>query len=430
MRGTKLYLRDFYQSHPFLRDIFTLMVGTVISQLIPIIISPLLTRIYRPEDFGVFALYVAVTQMIAVIATARYELAIMIPEKDEDAQNLLVLSLIITVIITFTSFFIVWIFNSFICRLVGNTQLSKWLYFVPLSVLFLGIFQALNYWFNRHKNYRIISFSKIMQAVVNGIANLGLGVWLRGTVGLIVGIILGQLTAAGVLSGKFYKSSRNELNVVSKENIKQQAKLYSDFPKINSLHAFIDILQLSVVVFIISAFFESTIVGFYALTLRVLKTPLNFIGKAVAQVFYQRATESYNKGYDLRRLVKKTVIRLAIVSLPFFLVLFLFAPSIFSLVFGKEWVEAGRFTQILTPWLLLTFVYSPVSQIPLIVNKQRIYLVLGLVYNLLIILIFFYAGYFQKNIYLGMYLLTGVMSLFLIILIIWLIKISKSKSMR
>lgn len=400
------------------------------SQLIPIIISPLLTRIYRPEDFGLFALYVAVTQMIAVIATARYELAIMIPEKDEDAQNLLVLSIIITVIITLTSFFIVWSFNSFICRLVGNTQLSKWLYFVPLSVLFLGIFQALNYWFNRHKNYRIISFSKIMQAVVNAITNLGLGIWRRGTFGLIVGLILGQLTAAGMLSRKYYQLNSNEWRVISRENIKRQAKLYSDFPKINSLHAFIDILQLSVVVFIISVFFESTIVGFYALTLRVLKTPLNFIGKAVAQVFYQRATESYNKGYDLRKLVKKTIIRLAIISLPFFLILFFFAPKIFSLVFGKEWVEAGHYTQILTPWLLLTFIYSPISQIPLIVNKQRIYLVLGFVYNLLIILIFFYAGYFQKNIYSGMYLLAGVMSLFLIILIIWLVKISTSKSMR
>lgn len=430
MIGTRRHLRDFYQSHPFLRDILTLMVGTMISQLIPIIISPLLTRIYRPEDFGLFALYVAVTQMIAVIATARYELAIMIPEKEEDAHNLLVLSILITVIITLASFFIVWSFNSFICRLVGNTQLSKWLYFVPLSILFLGIFQALNYWFNRHKNYRIISFSKIMQAVVNAITNLGLGIWRRGTFGLIVGLILGQLTAAGMLSRKYYQLNSNEWRVVSRENIKRQAKLYSDFPKINSLHAFIDILQLSVVVFIISVFFESTIVGFYALTLRVLKTPLNFIGKAVAQVFYQRATESYNKGYNLRKLVKKTIIRLAIISLPFFLILFFFAPAIFSLVFGKEWVEAGHYTQILTPWLLLTFIYSPVSQIPLIVNKQRIYLVLGFVYNLLIILIFFYAGYFQKNIYLGMYLLTGVMSVFLIILIIWLVKISKSKSKR
>ncbi len=178
--GTKLHIKDFYQSHHFLRDVLTLMIGTMISQIIPIIISPLLTRIYRPEDFGIFALYVSVTQLIAVVATARYELAIMIPKEDDDALNLLVLSVLITFVVTAASFFILWIFNSHLCQLVGNNDLSKWLYLVPLSVFFLGIFQALNYWFNRHKNYRIISFSKIMQAVINGVANLGLGVWLRG----------------------------------------------------------------------------------------------------------------------------------------------------------------------------------------------------------------------------------------------------------
>jgi len=40
----------------FAKNVLTLMTGTTIAQAIPIAISPILTRIYTPEDFGVFAL--------------------------------------------------------------------------------------------------------------------------------------------------------------------------------------------------------------------------------------------------------------------------------------------------------------------------------------------------------------------------------------
>ena len=150
------HLKNRYQSSQFLKNVLTLMIGSVFSQAIPILISPLLTRLYKPDDFGLFALYTSIAQLIGVIATARYELAIMIPEKDEDALNLLVLSVSITAMVTVGSMLVMWIFNSAICRLAGNDQLSTWLYFVPLSVFFLGIFQALNYWFNRKKKYHFI----------------------------------------------------------------------------------------------------------------------------------------------------------------------------------------------------------------------------------------------------------------------------------
>ena len=78
----------------FSRDVLTLMTGSTIAQAIPIAITPILTRLYMPEDFGVLALFVAVTAILGSIANGCYEFAIMLPEQDEDSINIAALGLL------------------------------------------------------------------------------------------------------------------------------------------------------------------------------------------------------------------------------------------------------------------------------------------------------------------------------------------------
>ena len=94
----------------FSKNVLTLMTGTTIAQAIPIAISPILTRIYTPEDFGVLALFVAITTIFGTIANGRYELAIMLPKKDEDAINIFALGFIITCFISLILLILVLIF--------------------------------------------------------------------------------------------------------------------------------------------------------------------------------------------------------------------------------------------------------------------------------------------------------------------------------
>ena len=126
-------LKKRFTSGSFARNVLTLMTGTTIAQAIPIAISPILTRIYTPEDFGVFALYMSIASIIAVLATGRYELAIMLPKKDEDAVNIVALSIIIAFFVSLISFLIVFIFNTQITNLLGNPEISNWLYFIPIT---------------------------------------------------------------------------------------------------------------------------------------------------------------------------------------------------------------------------------------------------------------------------------------------------------
>ena len=140
----------------FNRNVLTLMTGTTIAQAIPIAISPILTRIYTPEDFGVLALFVAITSIFGSIANGRYELAIMLPKKDENAINIFALGLIITFSMSFILLVLVVLFNEQITELLKNDEISVWLYFVPIAVLFIGLYNMLAYYNNRKKYYKVI----------------------------------------------------------------------------------------------------------------------------------------------------------------------------------------------------------------------------------------------------------------------------------
>ncbi|WP_339060568.1 oligosaccharide flippase family protein [Tepidibacillus marianensis] len=169
----------------FARNVFTLMTGTTIAQAVPILISPILTRLYSPEDFGVLAVFLSVTAMIAVISTGRYELAIMLPNEDKDGANLVVLSLFIDIAISLVSFLILWVFNAPITRMLGTPQISIWLFLVPISVFLTGLYQSLNYWSNRRKQYKRLARSRVSKSVGTGAFNIGSGFFRTGSFGLI-----------------------------------------------------------------------------------------------------------------------------------------------------------------------------------------------------------------------------------------------------
>ena len=188
-------LKRFKPKSEFNRNILTLLTGTTIAQAIPIAISPILTRIYTPEDFGIFAIFLAITLIIGSIANGRYELAIMIPKKDEDAINIFALGFIIASSISFVLLVLVLIFKKYFSFLLGNEEIGVWLYFVPISVFFIGIFNLLNYFNNRKKNYKDISNANILKSIVAAIMQLSIGLIQQGATGLISGQIISQFFA-------------------------------------------------------------------------------------------------------------------------------------------------------------------------------------------------------------------------------------------
>jgi O-antigen/teichoic acid export membrane protein len=355
----------------FSRNVLTLMTGTTIAQAIPIAISPILTRIYSPADFGLFALFIAIASIFGSIANGRYELAIMLPKKDEDAINIFALGFIITSIISISLLILVVIFNDFFTKLLKNEEISLWLYFVPLMVFFTGVWNILNYFNNRKKLYKDIANATIIKSIVLAIVQLSLGFIKQGVFGLITGQIASQAFSNTKL---FLNILRDKVLVskISKVKIIALAKRYKDFPKLSMWGIFANTLSTQSTNILISSLFSVVTLGFYSLVQRVLDVPSALIGGAIGQVFFQEATKEKEKTGKAINSFDKTIKKLLIIGIPSFGVLFFVVEDLFAIVFGEEWRIAGTYAKIVTPLFFIRFVVATVSNINNVFELQKL----------------------------------------------------------
>lgn len=377
----------FKAKNEFARNVLTLMMGTTIAQAIPIAISPILTRIYSPKDFGLFALFMSITSFISVSATARYELAILLPKSEEEAINIVSLSMIFAILISLISLLVIFIFKDKIVDFFNNHDISNWLYLIPLSVLLTGFYQSFNYWTNRKKNYKRLASNRVIQTTSTASANLLIGILSKFN-GLILGQIIGQAIVTFMLGKKIWQEDVNALKVVSTNMQITQLKTYKKFPLLNLPNAIVDGIRLVGIDTLITKFFTSSILGQYYLAFRMLQAPMSIIGSSFSQVFIQKIA-SVNKR-EINLIVRKFISLSLLVTIPIFSLIYFLAPSIFKIIFGKEWIVAGKIASVLCPWIALNFISSPISNVYIVLNKQEYMLIFAILYMILPLSIIYY----------------------------------------
>lgn len=370
------------------KNVFTLISGTIIGQALPIAIAPILTRIYSPDDFGLFGLYLALVSVLGIISTGRYELAVVMPSKKDDAYQLVILSFKIVLLLSFSLLMLVWLFNDIISSLLGNPNIGAWLYWMPLSVFLIGCYQALYYWFNREKTYRVMAKSRVVQSgfLVGGQTGTGM-VSKLSSGGLIFGHLIGSAVATSYLAGKFCKATKGKF----KSNVESQKKLaatYINFPKYMLLANSLNTLSRQLPIIFFNLYYNSIVSGYYLIIQRVVGAPVSIAGSAVADVFRQEANIAYINRGECKKEFLDVLRKLLLVSVIPFLIFGYVAPDFFALVFGDNWRLAGEYAQILTPMFFLQFIVSPLSCMYMISGNQREDLFLQLLIIFMVIIIF------------------------------------------
>jgi O-antigen/teichoic acid export membrane protein len=368
------------ESSPFVKDVIKLVTGTTIAQIITILASPIITRLYGPEAFGTLALFVSITGIIGVIACMRYELTIMLPTNDDDAINLLGLSLLMVVIITLLTGIGLFFVGDALLALLRAPGLVYYLWLIPPFILSGGIFLALNYWNSRTRHFGRLSVARVTSAAVTTGTQLGAGFSGYATGGSLIGAsLVGSAVSTAVLSGKIWRDDWDIFKRgISWHRMMTGLKRYKKFPLIDSGSALLNTISWQLPVLLLSMFFSPVIVGFYALGMLVLQAPMNLIGGSIAQVFFQRAANAKHNG-NLSMLVENIFWILLKISMFPLLLLVIVGKDIFLVVFGQAWGEAGLYAQILGIWAIFWFISSPLSTI-LSVHER-----LGLGFNLTIL---------------------------------------------
>ena len=356
----------------FAVDTLKLMSGTTLAQVLSILAAPFLTRLYGPAAFGVLGLFIAVTRILTQVSGGRYELAIMLPKEDEEAVNVLGLSLSLVLVTSTILIPITFVVGKPLTRILNAPELMPYLWLIPLAVFFGGNLLALNYWHSRQRNFGRLSLARLAQSA--SALGLQLGAGYAGFTsggGLIGGLVAGQAIAATALAGMdWHHTVALGKQSISRAKIRSVLGRYRKFPQFNVWSTLMNSLSWQLPTFFLSAFFSPVEVGLFALGNRVVELPMRLVGSSIAQVFFQRASRARHEE-TLAEVVASTFRYLVALSFfPLMLLVFI-APEMFRLIFGAEWGEAGVYTQILAPWIFFWFVSSPMSTLFSVLERQE-----------------------------------------------------------
>jgi len=367
-------------SSSFASDVLKLVGGTIFVQVLTVLAYPLLTRFYSPETFGIAALFTSMTSIIGVVVCLRYEMAIMLPKRNEEAANLLGLCLIIATSISILLVPIIWVGQEPVLRLLNAPELAPYLWLIPPAVFLSGVFLALNYWNSRSKRFGRLSIARINASISTTGTQIGAGVAGYPTSGSLIGAsIIGSAVSSLVLGGQIYRDdSRIFRESINPADMCLELKRYRKFPLINMLSALLNSISWQLPIFLLTAFFSPFIAGLYSICTGVLQFPMSFIGSSISQVFFQRAVESKVEG-TLSSLVENVFKVLVLLGLFPMLILALIGRDLFEVVFGSAWSEAGIYAQLLGLWTFLWFISSPLSTLYIVLEKQELGLKINIV---------------------------------------------------
>jgi len=372
----RLKLANFRKS-AFLRSVGVLVGGTAFAQALMILLLPLLTRLYTPEDFSVLAVYVSLLGIISVAACLRFDVAIPLPEGDEDAANLLGLALACSFAISVLAGTLVLAFPEVITHLIGQPRLKPYLWLIPLGVLLASSYSALQFWAVRKKAFHAVARTKMTQAI----GGVGIQAAL-GWVGLApFGLLFGQMINSGAgilgLGLRAFKGDRNTMRAISLPRMRSAFSEYHRFPKYSVVESVANSAGIQLPVILIASLAVGPEAGFLMLAMRAMQAPMGLIGTAVSQVYLSRAPSEYRAGV-LGPFTARMIGGLMKTGVGPLIFAGVIAPVVFPIIFGEKWFRAGELVAWMTPWFVMQFLVSPVSMTLYVTGNQKTALVLQL----------------------------------------------------
>lgn len=366
-------------SNRFVRNVALVATGTAGAQAITMAFSPIITRLYGPESFGILGTFTATLAVVTPIAALTYPIAIVLPKKDDDARSIAKLSFFLALCISLIFATIVLIGEQAIAQLLNLETIAPYLLLIPVAMFLSSLQQIMQQWLIRKKQFKVSARIAVSQSLILNIAKTGIGfVHPAGAVLIVVTTLGNALYALQLwLGAKRWSSPAEYIHRPAKAlpSWKKIAHQYRDFPLYRAPQVTINAFSQSLPILMLASFFGPAAAGFYSLSRVTLAMPTALLGKAISDVFYPRIAEAAHANENIfSHIFKATTALMVIGIIPFGLV-FLWGPILFELVFGSEWGQAGEYARWLSLWLFFGFTNRPiVSAIP-VLNLQGYFLI-------------------------------------------------------
>lgn len=351
------------------RGVGVLVGGTTVAQALAVLALPLITRLYTPDDFSLLAVYSSLLGIIAALACLRLEIAIPIPESDEDAASLLRLALASATLVALSTGFALVAFGEDLVKFIQRPEFRPYLWLLPIGVWLSGTYAALQYWSSRTKRFPAIARTRVAQAIGGVCVQTGFGLTSAGPLGLLLGQVVSSGAGIAGLAGSVIRRDREALRTIGLRRMLSTLRKYDRFPRYSTLEAFADTGGTQIPIIIIAAAAAGPEAGLVLLATRVMSAPMGLIGGAVSQVYLSTAPAESRAG-RLGHFTTRIIGGLLKAGVGPLLFAGIVSPFAFSLIFGEQWRRAGEIVTYMTPWFVMRFVTSPVSMALHVLDHQ------------------------------------------------------------
>ena len=370
-------------SGKFISHVITLITGNGLAQVVNVVGTLLLARLFAPDAFGSFALFMTIVSFLSVLGGARFELAIMLPESDTESANVLVLAVLTVGGITVASLALVPLVHSVVAQLLGDPRMGLWLWSAPIALFVNALYSVLSVWFGRMKRFQKLATTRVLQSMAIILSQLALLTFRPGGFALVGGWVIGETIGTALLVFQlFYYDGKFIAAALDWAAVRQSVNKYKNFPLYKAPCSFVVNASSQMIFVILRVFSTLDVVGFYSMAARAVYLPVTLIASSMNDVFYEKAATELKTG-KLEAFVTR-LLRIQVVLAAPWLVLAAFdSKLVFGFILGAKWVPAASYAAVLASAGFLYFITSWLDRLFDIRGYQKLSLILEFAGNLL-----------------------------------------------
>lgn len=367
----------------------------VIAQVIPLIGSLLIARLYTPTEFGLFSTWLGIVLTIAVVLTGRLEMALGVVD-DGDSRKFAVFSILVTTLLGASIIGLIAVMSYVFVPFAQQFGLGLVVLLAPTALL-LAVTQTLQAWAAVEGRYRQLSIMRISQALVITFVQIAIAWWAPSAINLALGQLVGVFAGVCVARYLMPLDVRDKTHDFLKR-IQDFWRNHRKFPMFALPADFINTGAGQLPLLFITSKYGAEASGFFALTLRMLGGPISLLGAAVLDVFKRNAAENFRLNGHCRQDYVRTFKILSCLGVLLAMGVMLFAEPAFVYAFGETWREAGVIAIWLVPMFAMRFVASPLSYVFYVAEKQHVDLIWQIALLAMTLLVFIWPDSFEGSV--------------------------------
>ena len=381
----------------FIRNSGTLLTGNVVAQGLAFLAYLLLLRLFTPDDFGLCNVFFSYTEVLIILSTCKYEMAIVVAPDDNEASLLARLAFRLNALLTLLLFAV-----AAVMALTGVTLSNLpaiLLLLLPLLVYFTGTYRIYVFLCNRHKEYRALALGEVVSVSGGTVTRILFGLLapmlnLFHTIGLPLGSVLGKMAGHAYLHHVVCR--KNHYYHPTAAPLRPIARKYINFARYVMPRELVSSFSANLPLMWLSLYFDKPLLGLFSLALTFTQRPAGILANTFEKVLYQSSSVTVQQQLPLRRNILRFALLLGVGVAAVAAVVFLFAEPLFVLLFGGQWVGTGYYVRCLLPWMSILVISNSLSFISSIFGTQRVDFILQVV-QLLLRAVALYAGIRQGD---------------------------------